>query len=80
MANTLGDLTKRENRFGHFGFGWQDVPGTTVDRAALSVSVGIDGKELLGQRVCRSDLRLIRNSQARVPRRLRQAYVQSLGS
>lgn len=47
MANTLGDLTKRENRYGHFGF----LPGPTPDTdhrvypfPLVSMGIGISPK------------------------------------
>ena len=50
MANTLGDLTKRENRFCHFGYLYGPSScGSAV--AEFSVSDGVDGERLLGSNV-----------------------------
>jgi hypothetical protein len=46
MANTLGDLTKRENRFGHFGVVYQDDPAKdfrTYPFPLMSMGVGCSG-------------------------------------
>jgi hypothetical protein len=45
MANTLGDLTKRENRFGHFGVVYQDTGSDfrTYPFPLMSMGVGISG-------------------------------------
>jgi prepilin-type N-terminal cleavage/methylation domain-containing protein len=45
MANTLGDLTKRENRFGHFGVVYQDTGNDfrIYPFPFMSMGVGVSG-------------------------------------
>ncbi len=43
VANTLSDLTKRENRFGHYGYSCGKAPSKGQ---RFSVCAGIDGKWL----------------------------------
>jgi hypothetical protein len=50
MANTLGDLTKRENRFGHFGF-FQGPGGSTPPRRIYPHAMVSWGSGYKGDRV-----------------------------
>jgi prepilin-type N-terminal cleavage/methylation domain-containing protein len=46
MANTLADLTKRENRFNHFGFVPSDPPRRDFPYAFISTGSGYSGNKI----------------------------------